>query len=457
MAKRFNRTVQTPQETILVAEGNQALATGAFLAGANALNIASGQYGVLSADQDGVTAANNFITAGQNTAQVKKVKVVRGTPYSSDLRLPNVFGIGTKAYLDSPVIDPKGIVSVYTTLPEIAQYSMVKHTGLTAPTVSTDYQMTILLESITKDIEWAPQKRLTITGHATTPATAPTNITDWLLQHLAVDINQRSILTNGVGEQFMVLGLGTAGGTAIGALTAGTSINVELNGGVQYTYTATTPFIKALQQAVVDGTLLATDHIMNLNLATAGAGANVTGLLVVALEERPAVIYDEETRNIVHIKSSGINISNTTTTVTKGKDWVGTGKQWQFRWKKRAGMKYYFENWYKCDGAGSIETAPSYITGTDAQLYTSTIITFNKTEAHTTEFEQTIPHTLVFLLPASIDNPSADVATPYTVSTDATTTVTQLNASLGVWLAHAATEWTNHKYLGNATSAAPFV
>lgn len=455
--KRFNRTVQTPQETILVASGNQALRTGAFLSGGTALTISDGQLGILSRDLNGTITPNNFISAGTNTTQVKSISVVRGTPYSSNLKAQSPFGIGTLSHLKSSDINAKEIISVDTTLPEIIQYSTVKLSSFTAPTASTDYQLSILLESHTKDVQYAPQKRNTQVQSVTTPATAPTSITDWLLQNLAVKMNRKSILVSGVGYEFVVLGLGTSGGTQVGPIAVGTVIPIEVDGGITVNYTATYGFVKALQKMVTDGNILTTDHIVTMDLSTAGTAATVTSLLVVGLEESPALIYDEVNRNIVHVKSAGVDIACTTTRTSEGREWVGTGKQWQFRWKKRAGMKYYFENWYKMDGVGSVETAPSYITATESQLYTSTIITYNKAENHTTEFTQTVPHTLVILLPAAISNPTATAADTYAVATTATTTVTQLNASLGAWLLHAQTSWNNHIYLNAATAAAPFV
>ena len=458
MARKFNRTSQTPQSFIFVGDGNQALATGALTTGTSALNIASQQFGVLSTDVTGATLANNFITAGQNTLQVKRIKVLQGTPGSADLNTVSAFGIGTKAYLQTPEIDPKQIVEVSTTLPEIAALSAISLSGFSAPLTATDYSLTFTLESTETDIEYAPQRRMPIEVSDTSPAVAPAFPTSYMLQTLASKANRRSIYnpTVGAGKPFVVFGINSTAGTLISGITNGTIIPFQTIGGQVVNFTATIPFVKMLQNAIANGVFTGAEFITNLDAVAAGTSNIVEEILIVGLLDQTAVLFDEEVRRIVHVHTAGSTLDNTTVRASEGKDWVGTGKHWQFAWKKRGGQPY-FENWYASDLNGSVNTTPSYIVNSESQFYTSTIVTFNTVESHTTEFSQTIPHTLTILLPASITNPAADAATPYVVATSDAATVAALNASLGAWLSHACNEWTNHKYYQAATQAAPFV
>jgi hypothetical protein len=459
MANRnFNRTSQTPQTFIFVGAGNQTLASGALVSGTSALNIASQQLGVLSTDNTGATLANNFITAGHTSQQVKRIKVLQGTPGSANLNSVSAFGIGTKAYLQTPEIDPANIVSVATTLPEISAFSAIHLGAFSAPLTATDYSLTFTLESVTTDIEYAPQRRSSIEVSVTSPAVAPAFPTSYVLQTLASKANKRSIYNPqvGSGKSFVVFGINTTAGTLISGIAAGTVIPFQTLGGQTVNFTATIPFVKMLQNAIAAGVLAGTEYIVNIDAVAAGTTSAVEELLIVGLQEQTALLFDEETRNVVHVHSAGCNLKNTTKRASEGKDWVGTGKMWQFQWKKRGGQPY-FENWYASDLFGSVTTTPSYIVNSDSQLYTSTIITFNTVEGHTSEFTQTIPHKLVILLPASITNPTANAATPYVVATSDSATVTALNASLGAWLNHAYQQWTNHKYYQAATPAAPFV
>lgn len=456
MNKKFNRTHQTPMAYIFTGENDQALATGALANGSNAVGIANGQFGILSTDFTGTTAANNFKAAADDAQDVKSIKVLRGTPNSANLRNVSPFKLNDQAYLSTVDIMGHELVDVFTTLPEIASYSMKLMTGFTAPAVGTTYNLVVELESITRDVEWADERRDIEYYPITTEAVAPTAPTDWLLQNLALKANGRSIWREASGKPFIVFGVDIAGaaGTVVGTIVAGDSIPFMNADGLQSNFIADTAFVKSLQEAIAAGDLAGTERIVNLDPTTAGTANTVDALLLVGLDEIPAVIFDEETRNKVQIEA-GLDLEHTTDTqIAEGKDWIGTGKQWFLEWKRFYGKQHYFENWLSHPYGGSVETVPSYITNDVDTLYTSTIITFNKTEMPTSNYSQTLPHKLIILLPAVIDNPGADASTPYTVSTTDTATVAALNASLGVWLASGNA---GHTYQGDATEAAPFV
>lgn len=455
--RKFNRTAQTPMEVILVAGASTTLATGALVATATTLNIADGQLGVLSTDVNGTNLANNFITAGATTQQVKSVKVLRGTPNSDDLTAVSPFNLNDQRYLATVDIFPEDIVEISTTLPEVGTFSMDYLTSFSVPTVATDYDLVITLESSQMDIEYARQRANTNFFSVTASNPAPTAPTDEVLQNLAMAANSASVYRGG-SQPYFVFGIDTtaAAGTVINNVAVGTAINVMLKDGIQTVFTATAEFVEALRRTVANTVMVGTETIVNLGSVTPGSAATINALLIVGLKDSTAVILDEETRKMVKVEA-GSTLTNTRQVGSYAKEWVGTGKAWQRQWKHFYGRQHYFENYYRSDWSGGIETAPSYITATEAQLYTSTRITFNTVESHSSNLTKTIPHVLTILLPATITNPSAAVSTPYTIATTNATLVTNLNASLGVWLNSAYTLWTNHSYYQAATPGAVFV
>ncbi len=457
---RTGRSTVAPQDTIIVASLDAALATGHIAAAGNAANISDGEVGLLSTDFNSATiAANNFVTAGVTALQVKKVKFLRGTPNSANLMNVSPYNLNDKAYIASAEIVPERIRSVTSTLPEIASYEMQLLSAFTAPVVATDYTLNLVLESVTKDIEYAPQRRDWRTYTVTTPATAPTDITDYLLQTLATKANQESIYRNGSGRPFIVFGIASDGtpGVVLNTIAPGTVISFMTDNGTTWTYTADIPFVKSIQNGIANSTIAGTESIVNLNSVAAGSAVTVDNLLFVGLDEVAAVIYDEETRNKVRINAGIENATYTTEAVSVPKDWIGTGKQWKLEWKRRMAPRTgYFTEWYASPLNGGMELTPSYITNTVGTLYTSYLIEFDNAERQTTNESFITPHKLTILVPASITNPTADAATPFTVATTNTTLLTTLNSIFGAWLSSASTNFSNIEYFGG-TQATPFI
>lgn len=461
---RFNRTVSAPQEIIMVASGNQALATGTLLNG-SAVRPVDGQFMVLSADPTGATLPNNAITAGQTALQVKMIKVVQGTSNSQNLANVSPFHLNAPAYWESAVIEPDKIDTVTTALPELPTYSMKYHHTFTAPSTATDYVMSIVLESATRDIEYAAQRRDINRYSVTMPATAPTAPTDYLLQTIATKANLQSIQYNPAGKPFIVFGIATDGtpGVVINTITATTSIPWMTYGGTTYNFTSSQTFVQSLAAAVTASAFAGTASIVNLNSVAAGTAVTVDALLVVGLDEISAVVFDDETRNKVRV-TSGFNLDNTTVSASAPKESTGSGKGWNKQWKERMGLGIYWQAYLAHPYQGSVNGLTSPIT--ESSLYTSVIIEFRKHEVLGVSNDVVItPHRLTFLLPATVTNPTDDVATVaagYTVATTASTTVTQLNAALGAWLSSASTNFSNIAQYENtgaaaATIAAPFV
>jgi len=453
---RFNRTNSAPQEIIMVASGNQALATGTLLNGANVRPV-DGQFMILSDDFSGATLPNNSITAAQTALQIKALKVIQGTSNSQSLSNVSPFNLNAPAYWESATIEPDKVNSVTSTLPELATYSMKYMSAFTAPTVATDYVMSLVLESSSTEIEYAAQRRDINRYSITMPAVAPTAPTDYLLQTIATKANLQSIHYNAAGKPFIVFGIASDGtpGTVINGITATTSIPWMTYGGVSYSFVSSTTFVKSLQDALAASVLVGTESIVNLNSVAAGSAVTVDALLVVGLDEIQAVVFDDETRNKVRV-TVGMNIDNTTAIASAPKELIGGGKAWNKQWKERMGLGIYWEAYLAHPYQGSVNSLTSPIT--ESSMYTSTIIEFYKKENLNVSGDVVVtPHRLTFLLPATVTNPTADVATPYTIATTATTTVTQLNAALGAWLSSASSNFSNIAYQEGAAAATPFI
>lgn len=465
MNKRNDRS-QLPVAAVLTSSGDQNLvASGALSASANSLNIADGQLGVLSEDPAGTITQSNFITAGTTAANVRSIRVIRGTPNSSNLAAVDPYGIGDPAYVKSAIIDADSIISITTTTPEIGTYSANYFTSFSAPTAGDIYTLQIELESVNNDIVYAPQRRENVLVNVAAQNPAPAQPADYVLQNLALNANAQSIWRNASGKPFIVFGINTGGspGVVINTINEGTVIPFMTEGGTTWNYTASLDFVNTLIQMRANSVIAGTESIVNLGSVTPGTAATVDALLVIGLDEQPALVFDEETRNKVQV-DAGVTLTATRTFASRGKDWVGTGKQWRQYWKRYYLQQYGLLDWVNHPYKGDLDTVKSYIDNSDTTLYTSTVVHFRRQERHETSFMQRIEHQLVILVPAQIDNRTTTVdghftgapATPLGTSTADTTTVTSLNNILGAWLDSALT-YSQFEYRGQAANGGIFV
>lgn len=457
--KRNNKMVQASMERILVASGNQALITGDYATTGNTVNVGSGQLGVESADIDSATTAEGtYITAGNTALQVKAVQAVQGTPLSGNLSAISAFKVTDEASIKSSPIIADRVVSVKTVLPTVSTHDIMLHTGFTAPTAETDYKFTVTLQSHKRDLYYTAQKRDQVVA-TSSAATGLTNTLDWLLQDLATQLNTQSILTNGAGKPFMVVGIndatpGSVTGTALGTIAAGDSLDIMTWNGITYSYTATTEFVASLTEAIAADASLSLAELLTIDVTTAGAAAAaVDSLLVIGLDEPFAAGFDDSIHTKVRVEGATDLVEATRAWVSRAKPGQGDGRVWREQWYRRMGLYIKDLSNIGHDYDLTNRDLPQYIDSTG--LYTSTTIEYYSEESTLTGIVEP-PHRLVILLPAAISNPTADADTGYTIATTATTTVTQLNAALGAWLSSASDAFSNIQYLGNATQAAPF-
>lgn len=462
---------QAPTTVFLVGKDDQVLVpSDNIVTAGSSLNLADGQLGVLSTDHSGTVSFGKFIPAGTTSAQVASVKVVQGTPNSSQTYKVNPFANNDKAYVESHKILADRILSVSTQTYEPGMYNMYRIKTVTGiDTTDATYKMTLNFEGARKDITYG-YNRDVISATVTTPATAATNTNDYVLQNLALDLNRFSQITANASpanfsgnKQFIVLGLNIGGGsgTVVGTLNAGDTFNYAqytVNGStVTATYTTDLQFINSLHNAIAEDATLATARILNLGSVTPGSAATINALLVVAFDEDEANAFDDVKYLKIRLSNVGISgdgILYDGLEVAPPFEGANTERQVYLDYQGRAALQIMTAQNHVVGGEYFI-SPPNYLDRT-AEGYTVTrIVHYGETENlnNTSRF----PMETVILLTASITAPTADANTGFTVTTDDSATVTSLNATLGAWLSDADDSYNNIEYKGEATKSTPFV
>lgn len=462
---------QAPTTVFLVGKDDQELVPSDNIVGSgSSLNIADGQLGVLSTDHSGTISFGKFIPAGTTSAQVSSVKVVQGTPNSSQTYKVNPFKNNDPAYVESHKILADRILSVSTQKYEPGMYNMYRIKTVTGiDTTDATYKMTLGFEGARKDITYG-YNRDVISATVTTPTVAATNTNDYVLQNLALDLNRYSQVTSFASpanfsgnKQFIVLGLNIGGstGTVIGTMNAGDTFNYAqytVNGStITATYTADLQFINSLHNAIAEDATLSTARIVNLGSVTPGSAATINALLVVAFDEDEALAFDDVKYLKIRLSNVGISgdgIAYSGLEVSPPFEGLNTERQVYLNYKDRAGLQIMTAQNHVVGGEYFI-SPPNYLDRT-AEGYTVTrIVHYGETENlnNTSRF----PMETVILLTASVTAPTADADTGFTVTTDDSATVSDLNATLGAWLSDADGRYNNIEYKGEATKSTPFV
>lgn len=461
----FARLSHAALDTIVVGKDDQDLVTsGAIQASGNAVNIADGQFGLLSTNYSNTPDVNDFFGAS-TAANIESFKFIAGTPNSTNLSAVSRFGIGSPAYVETNEIFLDKIESVSTVLPKAPAYHADLVSGFT-PVAGQTYGVTVQLESQKRDVDHTKHKRDIYTNAAISiPLTGVTDVLDYFIQNAVTQINRRdSVYVSGL-ENFLVFGINTSGGSGqvLNTVAPGTTITFATIDGVAYTYTADIAFTESLRKAIAAGNIAGTATIENVNVSTAGAAANTDAFLTVGFNENRSV-YDEFTHEkiratlfITDTNSSGLDtLDYTRTYAAEGVENDASARTWRIRWNKNAafrlGSKMPVGHTY------DVTTSSNYnpISTDDSQLYTATIIKYYS-ETYKPVANARTPSYLTILLPASITNPTANAATSLTIATTDSGTVTSLNAVLGALLSSASDVRGKINYLGDATKAAPFV
>lgn len=452
MITRTNRSVTAPQDIFIVSKGNQALASGALLTSGNAVNLTDGKIGIVSTDPNGSVLPNNFINAAVTALQVAELKVVGGTPNSTQLNQVSAFPVGAPAYIESAKIPANRIVSVTSNLPTLGNYEIELLRGFSAPVAGEDYRLQVTLQSNQNDLRYTRYKRdQPVVSHKLD--TLPAQPLDALLQHLASKINiGYSVWTKG-WKPFVVFGVKYAGGsgTVIGDIADGTAIDFLLLDGTTYSFTANLEFVASLQTAIAADSNLATATIEVIDAVNSGSAATIDALLTVGWEHPKAVVYDNWFNRKVRVDTS-IPLSHTTQKkVSKAVEATGAGDWWKKQWLDRTGLGTYSLNYISDPFTLSAQNVYSPVDATK-EWYTSCIIEFQRNEQTLTLSEQT-PHRLVLLFPAEIDDDTLDANGTFSFSTTDGTTAAAINTVLAAWINSASNVYSNVLYHGDAVAA----
>lgn len=551
-----NDAAQAPMVTFAVGYNNIAApASGPVFGTGTSANIADGQLAVQSDDSTGTVLPTNFIPDGTTAAQVKRIKVLQGTPFSTDLSMVSPWGDTHQAVVESDGIEAGKVLEVATYKYSLPNYDMYYLTGLSGLANNTRYNLRVTLESQRLDTTYNHSK-LVVSGNVQTPVAGPTDIVDYVVQKLVVDLNRNSEKVGSLGNAtsgnkpfvaFAIKANGTAaqatgtatrtgnavssvavnvggsgytsapavsftGGGGTGATATATVVNGVVTaitvtaGGTGYTtdpavviaapnegtvalgsMTSASPvfnfvrylsegsnydasfkpdrtFIHSLNKSIGSVAGLATARVVNAGAITPGAAATADGILIIALRHTPEQAFDNipqlATRAQVTFglptTQAGTQPTYTLTNVAKASEGVNTARQVVLDYRLRARPRFFNLQNHVVDGEYFI-TPPSYVNET-VEGYTVTVITFMD-EVRTLNAEGHHYKQLLICLEGRVTSASsgANASTGYTFETVPATLVTSLNAKLGAWLASASNAFFPIKYLGEASSATPFV
>jgi len=455
-----NKKTNKPyQEYFIVASGNQGLRnSGNIQTTGSSVNLTNGQLGVIN------PLSGAYLSGGETTSAVNRIRVVQGTPKSSDFsRNLGWNGIETQAFMATPDIFYDQIQQVSTKLPVIDLHSSISYTGLSTPVNGNRYALNLTYRSVRKDNTYGSAvDRYTVGFTAPDSFTGLTSATSHILGNIAYNANKVSIANTimptyqnkGQRRHHVVFGInisGSATGTAIGALTAGTSVNFSTDGTSSMAVVMTKGMIQTINNWIANSaSITASSKIVNINPATAHS-QSIDAIVVMGLDHTFANAYDDIAQVKVDISSTTLSWPDGTFTETRlanAREAEGNGRALGIWFKERAQMQR--GNLQLTGFADELLLDPEYIDETIS--YTVTAIDYLTGSAnYDDDHHQNVR--VWILLPATDDSGSATASGGITVTTSATTTVTNLNTILGAWLI----KCLPYKVNGSATTSTIFV
>jgi hypothetical protein len=472
---KFKRTNKLSLESYLVGGGNQNVATaGTTMVGAtSALALANQQLGILSWDLDSVaTPLGDFLTAGDDVTDVAAIKIVQGTPNSSQINTVNAFGVGDQAYISTDIIHRDKIRSVSAQRYQVGSYAMEYFSTFNAPLDETEYKMYTELNSVRNDRDFGRTNKEVIPTVFETPdytvlAATLTQPLDHLLQNLLYKANTTSRIVGPVNpvnqsgnRNLLYLALDSAGaaGTVIGTLVAGVAVPFMTVDGNTFSYVTTTEFINSLNLAIAAGLpAAATIEVIDLSDAGTATAPGINAFLSVGLDEQLAITFDniEQVRTDIESRlGEGFRVEPlfTRVKVSDPFEGYGSGRMHAIQFNNRARSQNFS---LEIHPHGEYPTlASTYI---DETLnYTTWIIEYFDTDETLTGTHQQ-PKLAIILLPCTITNPAGTATAGYTIATtSAATTVADFNLVLTVWLESART-YSAHQLKQESLAAANFI
>ena len=288
------RTNKLPMETLLVASGNQALASGSLATSGASVNIADGQLGVLSWDlNSSVRAQGVFLQAGDTAAQVKAIKLLQGTPNSSNTLNASVLHENDLPFVQTDVIyrDKVRSVAFMEYKPGIHSSALL-HTVATPVDDITQYGIQIRVVSPRRQGQIDAITRATFTSPDYS-VTSVGNKKDHVLQNLIHEANRNSQAVGGGSvfdlHPYVVLGINSAGsfGVVIDDLLGDSVVPFITVDGITYNLTLTddikNTICKMAASECID-TAVATVEVVDV----CNAGAKIASQGVVTFSGQPS-------------------------------------------------------------------------------------------------------------------------------------------------------------------------
>lgn len=472
MSKRTNK-LSIP--VIMNVTGDQALATGTLVGSGSALNVLNGQLGVLSWDYTGTKPLGTFIASTDDATEVRAIKLITGTPASTNTQLADVWEVGDKGYLESGVIRADKIRSVSIRKARYGRYGGFLATGFDAPSDDVEYKAYVRLLSVRNDRTFGRNDDVLSVVVPARDFTALGTVSpkDYVLKNVVTEINGYSKLIRG-SREVVAFGVKIAGGTGttIGTIAPGTNVPFQTINGTTYSITADEAFVTALAKLNADSaTLTGTSSIVNVNVATAGTVADVDAIIVLGLPAKRAAYYDniEQTQTNAEVTFGGgfADVDSPKPTITKmwAEESINTGVKLRIQSRDRYLLTVHTKQNHP-HGEWFAE-GKDYIN--ESKLYTTLSIDYYDTENPLTT-EVTSPKNVTLLFPCeklstftpTVTNVTTEIAAgnaPITMTTsnDAGTgtasvnTVTSVTGILIAWLNSAKTNYGGVDYIADSS------
>lgn len=465
--------MQPRPETILVASANSALASGSLINTATgAINLTDGQIGLLSAKHGQGVAYNNFLTAGQTVANARFVRLVQGTPNSTNVSASNGTPGQDLPFVQGPIIDGKSAVTVTGQIATAPSYSAwvigdeAANAGSITASDETEYLMHVGFTGVRNDREFSVSGIETLSVSYTTPnytSLGTTNAVDHLLKNVAhrVNLSSRMLGIKRAGAQhvsrnIIALAVNIAGGAGSGTgnvvTTAGSqstpvvdlqtgsansvsSLPVYYDGSTSYSIDVDATLRETFDNLVSNTVLDAASTVEVINLATAGSAAAGSGIsadaiILIGTDQELAIVNDTEerikTRIHVGLEYNFNSLSPNKQEGSTAYEGTGQGRKWKLR-----SDRYYRTNQYTQQTLPYMEgfiEMPSYVDQTkNYNVYIIENIQENNVNYSHTAYN---PNRTILL----VENTS-------TLGTGLATAVTSLNAIVDPWLDSAEIEF----------------
>lgn len=453
-------------ETILVAKAGVALANVAnatenlFDPTTFVANILDGQLGIVCDTHTSSTRDyNELIDTTDDAIKVDEIRIVQGTPKSSDISTVANLPYGDREVIKSMKIKAKnGIMFTAKVAKASSNDAWVigaDGAGTISAVSDSDYKLHLQFLSKRNDRDFSIQGNENFTVSYSTPdytTLGTAEPLDHLVKNLVYSANLNSYalrynmpFVKRGNKNFVAFAINFAGGagTALSSITAGTPFPTIVSNGQTINFIPDADFVQTITNIIANGTsygVVGATTIELVDLTTAGTVDEAQGILLIALDHKLAVARDEIAQVKVRLNVGleyGFNGVNTTK-VNLSKPYEGEGKArvWQLEYDKRARLNIFTQQ-NRMYGEYFLQP-PTYIDQT--KNYTAYIIEhkdeYQVAYSHDSEYF----HRLIILVPCTESTPGVFV-------TDATIKG-NLNTYLGQWL-------TSVRALGKLESSTP--